>query len=121
MANQTTVVIRFKDLDTSESANNAPIQDVRDHLEERCRHLSQTFPETSHYELSIAHDAKSVIAHALVRGKGIDLASHAETNDMRAAAELALERLGRELRREHDTRIFAHRRQAQRSRRRQLA
>ena len=110
MAQDADVIVRFKDF-----ANN---QEVKEILEARCHHLAQEFPETSHYELSLSLDSEEVSAHAHVSGKRTRIASHAKASDMRQAAELALDKLERELRREHDKRIFSPRREAQRDKQR---
>ena len=70
-------------------------------------------------DLEIAHvaytaDSIDISAHAHASGKRLDLAAHAVTQDVRKAGEIALEKLQRELRREHDKRIFARRREARR-------
>jgi ribosome-associated translation inhibitor RaiA len=106
MTQDATVVIRFKDIEHDE--------DVHDHLERRLRRITETFPEATHCELSLVADAIEVSAHAHASGKRFDLAARAATQDTRAAGELAIGRLERELRREHDKRIFARRRTAQR-------
>jgi ribosomal subunit interface protein len=107
MAQDADVIVRFKDF-----ANN---EELREILEARCQHLAQEFPETSHYELSLSLDSDDISAHALVSGRRTRVASHATANDMRQAADLALDKLERELRREHDKRIFSPRRDAQRA------
>ena len=109
MAQDAGVIVRFKDF-----ASN---QEVREILEARCHHLAQEFPETSQYELTLSLDSGDVCAHAHVSGRRTKAASHATASDMRQAAELALDKLERELRREHDKRIFAPRREAQRAKR----
>lgn len=104
MVQDADVIVRFKDF-----ANN---NEVREILETRCRHLAQEFPETSHFELTLSLDNTEVSAHAHVTGKRTQAASHAMSNDMRQAGEIALDKLERELRRDHDKRIFAPRRDA---------
>ena len=47
-------------------------------------------------------------------GKHIDIATHATANQMLPAAEKLLVKVERQLRRVHDKRIFAKRREAQR-------
>ena len=110
MAQDAGVIVRFKDF-----ANNLEVREI---LEARCHHLAEEFPETSHYELTLSLDSDDVSAHAHVSGKHTQFASHASASDMRQAGELAIDKLERELRREHDKRIFAPRREAQRARKR---
>ena len=102
MTQDMTLVIRFKDIEHDD--------DVHSQLERRFRQIAHDFPEASHFELSLSTEADDVSAHALARGKQLDLASHAAANGVRAAGELALDRLQRELRRGHDKRIFGQRR-----------
>lgn len=109
MAQDADVIVRFKDF-----ANNP---EIRETLEARCQHLAQEFPETTHYELTLSLDSEDVVAHALVSGKRTRVAAHAQASDLRQAGELALDKLERELRREHDKRIFTPRREAQRDKR----
>jgi ribosome-associated translation inhibitor RaiA len=105
-----TVVIRFKDIEADEELRNL--------LGKRCLSISEDFPETTHYELSLSLDSSEVSAHAHVSGRGIDLAAHASAEDTRTSGEAALDKLQRELRREHDKRIFGHRRSARKANRR---
>ncbi|MCA9509523.1 MAG: HPF/RaiA family ribosome-associated protein [Myxococcota bacterium] len=99
-----TLTIRFKDIE-----HDAKVEEL---LEARLRHLAETFHEATHCELTLAVDALDVTAHALVRGRGIDLASHAAARDARAAGDAAIDKLERELRKVHDKRIFTQRRAA---------
>ena len=110
-----TLVIRFKGTqrDFSHSARSS--------LESRFRQLSDHFPEASHCELHLTPDHLEFAAVAHSRGKGTDLAAHASAGDPRTAGELAIEKLERELRREHDKRIFARRREARRDQERRRA
>jgi ribosome-associated translation inhibitor RaiA len=107
MAQDADVIVRFKDFATND--------EIKGILEARCRHLAQEFPETSHYELTLSLDADDVSAHAHVTGRRTQVAAHAKSDDLRQAGERALDKLERELRREHDKRIFAPRREAQRA------
>ena len=113
MPDDATLVIRFKDIEHDD--------DVHSHLESRLRQIAQDFPEAAHCELHLSADATEVTALAHASGKRIDLAAHAATQDPRAAGELALDKLQRELRREHDKRIFSRRREARRDQERRRA
>jgi ribosome-associated translation inhibitor RaiA len=105
------VIIHFKDFATN--------TEIKESLEARCQHLAQEFPETAHYELTLTLDADEISAHAHVSGKGTRLASHARSSDLKQAGEVALDKLERELRRDHDKRIFTPRRDAQRAKRKE--
>ncbi|MGH0034878.1 MAG: HPF/RaiA family ribosome-associated protein [Myxococcota bacterium] len=107
MAEDANIVIRFKDVEHDESA--------REQLEKRCSGLSQEFPETNRFELNLSTGPNEIHAQAHVTGKDIDAAAHAFAPDPRLAGERALEKLERELRRIHDKRIFAHRREARKT------
>ncbi len=105
-----TVVISFKDGEVDER--------VRETIEKRCQILAKEFPETTHLEISLAPDGAGFTAHGHVTGRDIDVASHAEAIDARLAADQLMDTLARQLRKSHDKRIFARRREAQRDRQR---
>jgi ribosome-associated translation inhibitor RaiA len=106
MAEDATVIVHFKDVDRDD--------ELHDLLEKRCEHLAAEFPETSRYELSITPVNNDINVHARVSGKNTSIASHAAASQARQAAETALDRLERELRKDHDKRIFTPRRAAKR-------
>lgn len=108
MTRDAKVVIYFKDLEQNDLLNEA--------LEKRCHHLAEEFPETTRYEITISLDRNEVNAQAHVTGKNTSIASRAAADNQRQAAETALDKLERELRKEHDKRIFAARREAKRTR-----
>lgn len=100
------VLIHWKGLPSEE--------DVHDHLADRCRHIASEFPETDRYELRIEPNRREVQCHGHVNGKRTQVAAHTESlPTARQAADSVLDKLERELRREHDKRIFARRRRAQ--------
>lgn len=101
------VEIHFRGIETDET--------LRELLEKRCAALAQEFPETSRFELTLSSENTEIDAHGHVLGKDTDEASHAMAPDARRAGERALDKLERELRRHHDKKIFAHRREAQKS------
>ncbi len=107
MTEAQTVMIRFKDVDHDD--------ELRSRLEDRCRALAQEFPETMRFELSLSPASPDVDAHVHVAGKETDFAAHATAADARLAGDRALDKLERELRRKHDKKIFARRREAQRA------
>ena len=89
--------------------------EVHDHLQTRCLHVASEFPETDHYELSIEPSGRDVKCHGHVTGKQTQLAAHADgLPTPRQVADSVIDKLERELRREHDKRIFSQRRKAQR-------
>lgn len=102
------VAIRFKDVDHDAAVDEA--------LENRCHALAGEFPETTHFEIALGVDAGQVSAHAHVSGKNTQFAAHASAPDARRAAESALDKLERELRRHHDKTIFSARRAVQKQR-----
>jgi ribosome-associated translation inhibitor RaiA len=103
MADGTVVAISFKDLEHDD--------EVRERAEQRCRALAEEFPEPTHIELTLAPDGTGYSAHAHVTGRA-ELAASAEAQELALAADRALERLGRALRRVHDKRVFTRRREA---------
>ena len=113
MPENTTLVVRFKDIEHDD--------DVHSHLESRLRQIAEEFPEAAHCELHLSANATEIAALVHVSGKRIDLAAHAATQDPRTAGEFALDKLQRELRREHDKRIFGRRREARRDQERRRA
>ena len=106
MGEDSTVIIHFRDVDRDE--------ELHESLEKRCEHLASEFPETTRYEISIAPDNNEISVHAKVTGKNTGIASHAAASQARQAAETALDKLERELRTNHDKRIFTPRRAAKR-------
>ena len=107
MAGDTTVIVHFKDIERSDELHEA--------LEKRCQQLATEFPETDRYELTLEPDANDHRAHIHVSGKHTSVASHASAAEPRQAAEAALDRIERELRKDHDKRIFTPRREARRT------
>ena len=107
MSESASVVVHFKDVEIDEI--------VRQAVERRCDHLAEEFHEVSRFELTISDDGGagfSVHGHAV--GKHTDVATHATATAARAAADQVLEKIERQLRKIHDKRIFARRREAQR-------
>jgi ribosomal subunit interface protein len=100
------VVIHFRDIESDDP--------VREHIEKRCRRLAEEFREISRIEITLAPSGPGRAAQAHVTGKNTDVATHAEADEAGAAADQALDKVGRQLRRVHEKRIFAQRREAQR-------
>ena len=108
MTMEANVLIHWKGLRNDE--------DVQTHLSDRCREIAAEFPETQRYELSIELSHRKIECHGHVNGKKTQVAAHAQDLPTpRQAADLVLDKLHRELRREHDKRVFGHRRRARRN------
>ena len=107
MAGDSNLVIHLKDVEHDD--------ELREALEKRCNHLAEEFHETDRYELTLTPERNEISAHAKVIGKKTSVASHATAPEARQAAESALDRLERELRKDHDKRIFRPRREARRA------
>jgi ribosome-associated translation inhibitor RaiA len=105
MADGTVVAISFKDIE--------PDDEVRERAEKRCRALAEEFPEPTHIEVTLAEERTGFSAHAHATGT-TECAASATAPELALAADRALERLARELRRAHDKRIFGQRREAMR-------
>ena len=107
MAADSTVIVHFRDVERDDGLHEI--------LERRCEHLGAEFHETRRYEISITLDNNEISVHAKVTGKNTSIASHARAPEARQAGEAALDRLERELRKDHDKRIFTPRRAAKRA------
>ncbi|MCG8589900.1 MAG: HPF/RaiA family ribosome-associated protein [Proteobacteria bacterium] len=103
------VVIRFKDL------HNDPT--VREHLEKRCARLASRVNDLTRLELTLTPNAGEFAASGQAAARGISVAAHAAAEDIHLVGERVLDKLERELRREHDKRIYGRRRTAQKARR----
>lgn len=106
MASDPPVVIHFKDVPNSEK--------VREAMETRCAHLASEFEEVTRFEISFSPHGTDVEAHGHATGKHTNVATQAAGKNLRAAADQVLERIEKQLRKIHDKRIFAQRREAQR-------
>jgi ribosome-associated translation inhibitor RaiA len=104
------VVVSFKDLH--------PVELVRSAVERRCDALALEFPETTRFEIILAPDGVGFTAHAHVTGNHTEVAAHAAASELAPAADKLLEAVERQLRKLHDKKIFAQRREAQRDRKR---
>ena len=108
MSAEPNVAVHFKDLEHDDL--------LRDHVRTRCEHLAAEFPEATHFELTIEPGVNSFDAHGHVSGKRTRAAAHAAGAERpRQAADAVLDKLERELRKEHDKRIFTQRRKAQKA------
>lgn len=105
------VVISFKDIAVNET--------VRENVEKRCVALGGEFPETDRYEVILAADGAGTTAHVHATGRGVDVASQGDSTELSLAADRAIDTVAKQLRKIHDKKIYARRREAQRSREKQ--
>ncbi len=101
------VQVSFKDMESNEG--------VRNHIELRCAALSEEFPEIHRFEITLAPDGSGHTAHGEVTSQLGPIATHAAAIEMSQAADRLLIKLERQLRKNHDKRIFVNRRKAQKS------
>ena len=106
MSQSPSVVLHFRDMEFDET--------VRESVHRRCDHLAGEFHEVSRFELTISENGAGFTVHGHATGKNTDVATHAEAEAARAASDQVLDKIERQLRRTHDKRIFARRREAQR-------
>jgi ribosomal subunit interface protein len=107
MAPSPTVVTHFKDL--------AVDDEVRDAIEKHCARLAQEFQEVMRFEFTLVENGSGFAANGHVTGKNRDLSAQADGPALRSAAERALDKIERQLRKIHDKRIFSQRREAQKA------
>ena len=107
MAEGPPVVVHFKEIPNSEK--------VRDAIEARCEHFASEFQEVTRFEISFSPLGADVEAHGHATGKNTNVATQASGKNLRAAADQVLEKIEKQLRKNHDKRIFAQRREAQRN------
>ena len=101
------VVVRFREIPNSER--------VRRSIEARCEHLASEFEEVTRFEITFTALATEVAAQGHATGKNTNIATQASGKNLRAAADQVIEKVERQLRKIHDKRIFAQRREAQRN------
>jgi ribosomal subunit interface protein len=106
MTDRPTVVIHFKEV-----KHDDPLKDA---IETQCQQLANHFHEITRIEVSLEQSAAGFTAHGHVTGKGIDVATQSEANQLSPAVDLVMDKLDRQLRKIHDKRIFSQRRDAQR-------
>jgi ribosomal subunit interface protein len=100
------VVVHFKEVPSS--------QKIRDAIEARCEHFTAEFQEVMRFEITFSPLGAEVEAHGHATGKNTNVATQASGKSLRAAADQVLEKIERQLRKIHDKRIYAQRREAQR-------
>jgi ribosomal subunit interface protein len=108
MSRSPSVVVHFRDVEIDET--------LRESVHRRCDHLADEFHEVSRFELTIAENGAGFSVHGHATGKHTNVATHAEAEAARAASDQVLDKIERQLRRDHDKRIFSRRREARRER-----
>jgi ribosomal subunit interface protein len=106
MTESPTVVIHFKEVKHDETQKEA--------IETKCQLLAKNFHEITRIEISLEQSAAGFTAHGHVAGKGIDVATQFEADQLAPAVDLVFDKIERQLRKIHDKRIFSQRRDAQR-------
>jgi len=101
------VVVHFKDVPNSRK--------VRQSIEDRCAHFASEFQEVRSFEITLSPLGAEIEAHGHAIGKNLNVATQAAGKNLRAAADQVLEKIEKQLRKIHDKRIFAQRREAQRN------
>ncbi len=107
MTKNPSVVIHFKEVEQDEP--------LRESIEKQSEALGDEFHEVSKIEISLAPNGAGFIANGHVTGKGTDIVTHAEASEPTPAVDSVFDKVERQLRKLHDKRIFAQRREAQRS------
>jgi ribosomal subunit interface protein len=106
MPRSATVIVHAKDVELDDQ--------VRSWIERRCQHLADEFPEVARFEIAITGAGAGFNVHGHATGKNTDVATHADATDPRAATDMVIDKIAKQLRRVHDKRIFTQRREAQR-------
>lgn len=99
------IAVHFKDM--------AVDDEVRSEVEARCQALAEEFPELTHVEVTLTPDGGGHAASGRVTGRATDLGCHASAPKAGHAADRLLDTMRNQLRRSHDKRVFARRRDAQ--------
>jgi len=107
MTNNPSVVIHFREVEQDEP--------LREFIEKKSEHLGNEFHEVSKIEISLGPNGAGFIANGHLTGKGTDIATHAEASELTPAVDSVFDKVERQLRKLHDKRIFAQRREAQRA------
>ena len=100
------ILLHTKDLELEER--------VRTSIERRCEHLANEFHEVARFEITITENGAGFVVQGHATGKNTDVATHADANEPGPAADRVLDKIEKQLRKVHDKRIFAQRRDAQR-------
>ena len=105
MSGRATLVLHAKEVEVDGQ--------LREAIERRCDALSEEFHEVTRFEINLEEDGPGWSAHGRVSGRSTDVAIRAGATDLRPAVDSFLDKVERQLRRAHDKRIFAMRRDAQ--------
>ncbi|HEX9813891.1 MAG TPA: HPF/RaiA family ribosome-associated protein [Myxococcota bacterium] len=106
MTTNPSVVIHFKEIEQDEP--------LRESIEKKGQQLGNSFREVSKIEISLAPNGVGFVANGHVTGKGTDIATQVEASELSPAVDSVFAKFQRKLRKLHDKRIFAQRREAQR-------
>lgn len=87
---------------------------MRISIERRCTQLADEFREVSRFEFTITLEGVGYQVHGHATGKNTDVATQADATEPGPAADKVIEKIARQLRKNHDKRIFSQRRDAQR-------
>jgi ribosomal subunit interface protein len=107
MTKNPSVVIHFKEVEQDEP--------LRKSIEKQSEALGDEFHEVSKIEISLAPNGVGFTANGHVTGKGTDIATHVDASALAPAVDSVFDKIERQLRKIHDKRIFAQRREAQRA------
>jgi ribosomal subunit interface protein len=107
MTKNPSVVIHVKEVEEDEP--------LREFIEKKGEGLGNEFREVSKIEIRLAPNGVGFVANGHVTGKGTDIATHAEASEPTPAVDSVFDKVERQLRKLHDKRIFAQRREAQRA------
>jgi len=106
MTKNPSVVIHLKEIE-----EDVPL---RESIEQKSQHLGNEFREVSKIEISVAPNGTGFVANGHVTGKRTDIATQVEASEVLPAVDSVFDKVQRQLRKLHDKRIFAQRRDAQR-------
>ena len=106
MTKNPSLVIHFKEVEQDEP--------LRDSIQQKSQRLGSEFHEVSKIEISVALNGVGFIVNGHVTGKGTDIATQVEASELTPAVDSVFDKVERQLRKLHDKRIFAQRREAQR-------
>jgi ribosomal subunit interface protein len=77
-----------------------------------CDQLAREFPEAQSFEVSLARAREKYDVHVHVTGRNVSLAAKAQQRALGEALHAAFAKAERQLRKHHDKRIFARRRES---------
>ncbi len=106
MTKNPSLVIHFKEVEQDEP--------LRESIQQKSQQLGSEFHEVSKIEISVAPNGVGFIVNGHVTGKGTDIATQVEASELTPAVDSVFDKVERQLRKLHDKRIFAQRREAQR-------